>query len=169
MKRYKLPSVQVSIRSRLLRLSPRELLAWGTAASIALFLGIALIALFQMLLPRPHHLQLHNAAAVANQIAAGTPFYVSTDQADGAGIYLIQTERGMYALSEQPSHPRAAVVHWSLHDRLFIDPALGCAFERDGTYRRGPCVRDLTSYPLRIEDDTLIIDIGHPQAGQVHP
>ena len=169
MKHYKLPSVQVSIRTQLLHLSPRELLGWSTAASFVLFLGIALIVLLQMLLPHPHHMQLHGAAAIVNQIAAGTPVYVPTDQNDGAGIYLVQTARGMRALSDQPSHPHAAAVRWSLHDQLFIDPALGCVFERDGTYRRGPCVRDLTSYLIRVEDDTLIIDIGHPHAGQLHP
>jgi nitrite reductase/ring-hydroxylating ferredoxin subunit len=168
-KHSKLPGVQVSIPTRLRFLSPRERLGWSTAASAVLFLGIAFIVLFQMLLPRPHQLQLHRAAAVVNQITADRPFYVPTDQIDGTGIYLVQTERGLRAVSDQPSHPRAAAVRWSLHDRLFIDPALGCVFEHDGTYRRGPCVRDLTSYPLRVEDDTLIIDIGHPQVGQLHP
>jgi hypothetical protein len=168
-KHSKLPSMQISIQTRLFHLSLHEFLGWSTAASVVLFLGIALIVLFQMLLPRPHQLQLHRAAAVVKQIAPGTPVYVPTDQTDGTGIYLVQTEQGMRALSDQPSHPRAAAVRWSLHDRLFIDPALGCVFERDGTYRRGPCIRDLSSYPIRVEDDTLIIVIGHPQAGQVHP
>jgi hypothetical protein len=153
---------------RLFHRSSREFLGWSTAASVVLFFGLGLIVLFQILLPRPQYLRLHIAAAGINQIRAGIPFYVPTDQTQGAGIYLVQAERGLQALSERPSHPRAAAVRWSTPDRLFIDPALGCAFDGDGTYRRGPCPRDLDTYPILVEDDMLIIDIGHLQPGKSH-
>jgi nitrite reductase/ring-hydroxylating ferredoxin subunit len=104
----------------------------------------------------------------ADRVRADVITYIDPPVANGHGFFLVRTSDGILALSEIPSHPRALPVAWTANSELFIDPALGCSFTKDGSYVRGPCIRNLDRYPIAVQDGLIVVDTAHPTPGVAH-
>jgi len=50
----------------------------------------------------------------------------------------------------------------------FICPCHGSTYERNSQYVRGPAPRNLDQFPVKVVNDTIIVDTGKRQFGQVH-
>jgi cytochrome b6-f complex iron-sulfur subunit len=50
----------------------------------------------------------------------------------------------------------------------FICPCHGSTYERNSQYVRGPAPRNLDQFPVKVVNDTIMVDTGKRQFGQVH-
>jgi cytochrome b6-f complex iron-sulfur subunit len=53
-------------------------------------------------------------------------------------------------------------------EKRFICPCHGSTYERNSQYVRGPAPRNLDQFPVKVVNDTIIVDTGKRQFGQVH-
>jgi hypothetical protein len=145
----------------------RERLAWAAGAGLLLIILAASLAVFGMLAPwarTPHSAEID--AGAEGDVVAGTPTYIPPT--DHPALFLVRTDAGIQALAAIPSHPRALPVVWAAAEQHFIDPALGCTFQPDGSYIRGPCPRDLDRYATSVRQGHVFIDIRQVIQGQPH-
>jgi nitrite reductase/ring-hydroxylating ferredoxin subunit len=151
-------------QSRALR---RERLAWlaGGASLLLLLSSVALLG--GILLYQGTSTGLVDTMAL-DEVRPNIIIHIDRTAAGERGFFLVRTNDGILALSEMPSHPRALPVTWVRSSELFIDPALGCSFKMDGSYVRGPCVRDLDRYRVAVQDGRIVVDILHPTPGTAH-
>jgi cytochrome b6-f complex iron-sulfur subunit len=145
----------------------RERLAWLAGAALLLLLLFSMVLLGGMLLYQTGQGRLVSTL-LADQVRAGSITHIDRAVAGGRGFFLVRTGDDILALSEIPSHPRALPVAWVASSELFVDPALGCSFTMDGSYLRGPCIRDLDRYPITVQDGRILVDTAHPTPGVAH-
>jgi cytochrome b6-f complex iron-sulfur subunit len=60
------------------------------------------------------------------------------------------------------------LVPYIASEKRFICPCHGSTYERDSKYVRGPAPRDLDQFPVRIVNDTIIVNTGVRSFGQPH-
>jgi hypothetical protein len=145
----------------------RERCALAAAGAIVVFMlaGLAIVlTLFVSLAPRAAVLDL----GPESHLRGDFPIYIDRSVAGTSGFFLVHTSHEILALSDITSHPSALPVIWERTAKLFVDPALGCSFEADGRYLRGPCPRDLDRYVVTIEKGRILVDTAQLVAGQPH-
>lgn len=54
-------------------------------------------------------------------------------------------------------------------EKRFICPCHGSTYERDSKYVRGPAPRNLDQFPVRVVNDTIIVNTGQRVLGEPHP
>ncbi len=53
-------------------------------------------------------------------------------------------------------------------EKRFICPCHGSTYERNSQYVRGPATRNLDQFPVKVVNDTIVVDTGKRTFGQVH-
>ena len=53
-------------------------------------------------------------------------------------------------------------------EKRFICPCHGSTYERDSQYVRGPAPRNLDQFPVKVVNDTIIVDTGRRELGKPH-
>ncbi len=145
----------------------REQLAWLAGVGVLLLILAGSIVVLGMLPPWATTSQAFEIDAGAERdVLPGTPIYLPPT--DHPGFFLVRTDAGIQALAAMPAHPRALPVVWAAAERHFVDPALGCTFQPDGSYIRGPCPRDLDRYPTSIRHGRVFVDVNQVIRGQAH-
>jgi nitrite reductase/ring-hydroxylating ferredoxin subunit len=145
----------------------RERLAWLAGSATLILLVSSMALLVGMLLYKTSSAGLVDTLPV-DRVRADVIVHIDRAAANGRGFFLVRTSDGILALSEIPSHPRALPVVWIASSKLFVDSALGCSFTRDGSYVRGPCIRNLDRYPIAGHDGRVVVDTAHPTPGIAH-
>ncbi|MEJ2603168.1 MAG: Rieske 2Fe-2S domain-containing protein [Gammaproteobacteria bacterium] len=75
-------------------------------------------------------------------------------------VLIAHTPEGFFAVQDGCTHAETRLSHGRLKHCRIICPLHGASFDvRDGSVLRGPATTPLRSYPLRIVDDTLEVDI----------
>jgi nitrite reductase/ring-hydroxylating ferredoxin subunit len=145
----------------------REVLARAAAIALLLLLLTAMAIVVAMLLPGPPRAEVVDVGTIG-RVRADAPTYVDRSAAGERSFFLVRAQEGILALSDIPAHPNALPVAWIDAWQLFVDPALGCSFAADGSYVRGPCIRNLDRYPITLQGGRVLVDIWRPIAGRPH-
>jgi nitrite reductase/ring-hydroxylating ferredoxin subunit len=143
----------------------RERLAWSTGAGVLLLVIAGSLMVLAMLPPANSSRGAVDAGA-ERDVLAGTPVFVAPT--DHPAFFLVRTPTGIRALAAVPAHPHALPVVWVATEQHFVDPALGCTFQLDGTYVRGPCPRALDRYAATIRQGRVFVDVTQIIRGQAH-
>jgi nitrite reductase/ring-hydroxylating ferredoxin subunit len=79
---------------------------------------------------------------------------------DGKEILICRTESGYYAVDNLCSHANARLCDGKLKGNKVLCPLHGAAFDvRDGSALSRPASVALGSYPLKVEGDTILIQL----------
>ena len=82
----------------------------------------------------------------------------------GREILLCHTDQGVFAVDNLCSHAAEKLEHGRLKGCRIHCPLHGAAFDvRDGSALSRPAVVPLTSYPVRVEGDNILVGV---EAGQ---
>jgi cytochrome b6-f complex iron-sulfur subunit len=139
-------------------LSRRQFLGFAWGASLVVFAGQTLAALFKFLKPVASEgfggLVL---AGKAEEFPAG-----SVNRVLAGRFYIIRTTEGLLALSQRCTHLGCAVP-WSEEEEQFHCPCHGSLFNRHGEVTGGPAPRPLDYYPILVKDGEVWVDTGSPQ------
>lgn len=77
-------------------------------------------------------------------------------------FYLSRLEDGGFlALSRECTH-LGCIVPWDEDERQFICPCHASAYDEKGEVLNPPAPRPLDTYPVRIENGTVLVDIEQP-------
>jgi 3-phenylpropionate/trans-cinnamate dioxygenase ferredoxin subunit len=75
-------------------------------------------------------------------------------------VLIAHTPEGFFAVQDECTHAETRLSHGRLKGCRIICPLHGASFDvRDGSVLRGPATAPLRSYPLRIVEDMLEVDI----------
>lgn len=112
-------------------------------------LRIALLALLPtgVLWWQVSEAQSWHAVGPIDPLWAETPHAV---EVDGKPIFLTLIDGKVTAFNRQIPHPRGCKVEWHAREHRFIEGCLGTTFEQDGTYVRGPSLRHLDRFAVRV-------------------
>jgi len=75
-------------------------------------------------------------------------------------------------LSDRPPHPRfqdTCLISWETELSRFQEPCGGAFFALDGSYLGGPSPRAMDSFPVRIEEDEVWVEITTQILGEPLP
>lgn len=100
----------------------------------------------------------------ANKVQDTIPLQVVRDANGNFTVFLARSTRPDEAILV----PRTCLVEWDDSLLKFLELCGGSQWNRDGTYAAGPAPRNLDSFPARIENGELYIDL-ILQKGAVHP
>ena len=144
----------------------RQRLAASAGGALLLALAAAAALLLGMLWPNTWQ-----PAVSARQLSAGAPQLLLIA---GQEIYMLWEDGAPLALSTRDPHgpyrggcqdPR---VRYDAASHHFIDPCGGSAYERDGSYVRGPSPRSLDRFAVRISAGQVEIDVSERLPGTSH-
>jgi Rieske Fe-S protein len=125
---------------------------FGVAAAIAvLIIGAAAVALLTS--PEPNE---------PGELSVGTIDEIESEgvvYVPDPGLYVVATENGLLALSDDPRHLDGERVLYCSRDQTFSSPAHGEKFDRQGRYLAGPASGDLGRYPVETRRNQVIVDI----------
>lgn len=93
--------------------------------------------------------------ASANEIAEGDTMAV---EADGELVCLANVEGCIYAFTDNCTHISGPLNEGELEGHVLTCPWHGAQFDvRTGKVLRGPARQDILTYPVKIEDNTVLI------------
>ena len=79
---------------------------------------------------------------------------------DGHAYALFRLEDGIYALDDVCSHEYSRLSEGEIWDDEVYCPKHGSRFQiRDGSVRSFPATRPVESYPVKVEEGTVYIDV----------
>ena len=137
----------------------RQFLAWAWGISLAGLFGQAGVALLQFFRPRL------DAGGFGGDIAAGTIEEFepgSVNYIMRGRVYISRLEDGGFLAMWQRCTHLGCTVPWREDEGLFHCPCHSSLFNRNGEVIGGPAPRPLDLFPLRAEDDELVVETGRP-------
>jgi 3-phenylpropionate/trans-cinnamate dioxygenase ferredoxin subunit len=82
-------------------------------------------------------------------------------EADGRHVLLCNVDGSLYAIADVCTHDRGPLGEGRLRGATIECPRHGARFDvRDGSVVAPPAVRPLATYPVRVVDDGVEVDLG---------
>jgi 3-phenylpropionate/trans-cinnamate dioxygenase ferredoxin subunit len=79
---------------------------------------------------------------------------------DGQGVLVCNVEGAFYAVADVCTHDRGALGEGRLRGSVIECPRHGARFDvRDGSVKAPPAVRPLPSYPVRVRDGVVDVQV----------
>ena len=123
------------------------------SAVLVSVVAILLLALTVVLWPRQDGPTTEVVAGTVNEIVTSQVVYL-----EGPGVFVVATEAGFLALSDDSRHVGDRVLYCHSND-MFTSPAHGELFDRLGRYFGGPADGDLGGYETRVSGGRVLVDL----------
>ena len=122
--------------------------------TIALFLlGVVLVtAVMFFVWPRDEQLAGEVVAGTVDEVRSRQIVYLAEP-----GVFVVATDTGFVALSDDARHVGDRVLYCA-QNGTFSAPH-GERFDRLGRYMGGPAAGDLGQYPVRVQENRVLVDV----------
>ena len=147
----------------------REFASYLLVFSLVIMVGVVFLILFQFSFLRPQFVFVGHSSEFANP---STPVKLSAETLnENIWVWVVQTGDAIQVFNARtPQY--GCFINWQpvtsglKAPGYFIDPCTGSSFFIDGAYRLGPSPRGLDSFPVKVQDGKVWIDVFSPQEGE---